>query len=460
MNISKISIHNILGISDLEITPGAITEVSGSNGSGKTSVIEAVKAALGGGHDATLLRNGAEKGQVVLVLDDGTEIERRVTAAKSDTIVRHPEMGKLSKPVALLKNLTDALSVNPLDFLTASPKERVDVLLKSVPAEVTADQLKTVPVDILSGIDISGHALPVLDEIRSRAFSVRAGWNRSAKDKRATVAQLESTLPDTEATPEDVAALESELEMLRTSTAAAVKVVRREAQEADDAAKADLATVKDGAAAHRDAMLAESREAYDRAVVELQERRRKEEAHTLADYTSAVESATANQTASKEARDAKVAKALARLQAEYEPKQEALARQIGAARQARDLAVKAAETRKFVGLQRGEAEAAEKTSARLTAAIEHIDGLKKGERVKRLCVIEVLKVEREPLSDIGRGADETAREGLRHMTPAEFVAFFCAANKCESDTEVTRIEFRKLPGAMRAKATAQWRRDA
>ncbi|MDR0843037.1 MAG: hypothetical protein LBP68_06435 [Acidobacteriota bacterium] len=77
-------------------------------------------------------------------------------------------------------------------------------------------------------------------------------------------------------------------------------------------------------------------------------------------------------------------------------------------------------------------------------AVEKAQGLRKGEKVKRLGVIEVVGVRREPLRSIAYGAGETAREGFPHMTPAEFVAFFCVANKCESDTEVTRISFRKL----------------
>jgi DNA repair exonuclease SbcCD ATPase subunit len=72
MHISKVKITNILGIDELEFQPGQFNAFTGGNGSGKTSALEAIKAALKGGHDATLLRNGADKGEVVLVLDDGS----------------------------------------------------------------------------------------------------------------------------------------------------------------------------------------------------------------------------------------------------------------------------------------------------------------------------------------------------------------------------------------------------
>ena len=79
--IAKIRINNILGIDELEFDAGQFNQISGPNGTGKTSVLEAIKATLRGGHDATLLRTGAEKGETVLVLDDGTEIAKRVTPA-------------------------------------------------------------------------------------------------------------------------------------------------------------------------------------------------------------------------------------------------------------------------------------------------------------------------------------------------------------------------------------------
>lgn len=66
-------------------------------------------------------------------------------------------------------------------------------------------------------------------------------------------------------------------------------------------------------------------------------------------------------------------------------------------------------------------------------------GLKPGEKVHRLCVIEIVSVRREPLNAITRL--DVRREGFPHMTPDEFVAMFCASMRCLPTDEVTRIEF-------------------
>lgn len=72
-------------------------------------------------------------------------------------------------------------------------------------------------------------------------------------------------------------------------------------------------------------------------------------------------------------------------------------------------------------------------------------GLKKGEKIQKLCVIVVTDVRREPLSrmaaDPDYGDQEALLEGFPNMTGTEFVRMFCDNMKCEPDTLVTRIEF-------------------
>jgi hypothetical protein len=80
-------------------------------------------------------------------------------------------------------------------------------------------------------------------------------------------------------------------------------------------------------------------------------------------------------------------------------------------------------------------------------AVEKGMGLKKGEKVKRICQIRVVSVRSEPLlralaSDpAGYGEAELLREGFPHLTLLEFVDMFCKANGCEENTLVNRIEF-------------------
>jgi len=80
----------------------------------------------------------------------------------------------------------------------------------------------------------------------------------------------------------------------------------------------------------------------------------------------------------------------------------------------------------------------------LLQAIEKGQGLKKGEHVRRLAVLRVVSVGRQPLSAIGNAyhVDDCRREGFPEMSPAEFIEMFCRSHKgCSPTTIVTRIEF-------------------
>lgn len=201
MRVQRIAIRNVLGIEELEIEPGSLTIIRGRNGLGKTSTLEAIRSVIEGGHDLTLLRTGADEGEVMLVLDDGTELRKRITEKGSSVSVRHPEHGNVRGPQGYIQRLTDALSVNPIAFLTAPAKKRGEWLLEAIPMEVTVEDLaEAIGSDALLGpIDprwAEGHALEVIERVRKSVYDERTGTNRAAKEKRATVDQLSESLPN------------------------------------------------------------------------------------------------------------------------------------------------------------------------------------------------------------------------------------------------------------------------
>jgi len=212
IRVSKIKISNILGIDELEFEPGGFTEVSGRNGQGKTSVLEAMRSVVRGGHDGTLLRNGADEGEVVLILDNGMTITERVTPKKTDRAVERDGMQSKS-PSATIKALADLLSVNPIDFLRASKKDRVNVLLEAMPMPVDLAKLAEVSGTDTAWLEGHGHALDAIADLNKQIYDERTGVNRAAKEKAATVKQLTDTLPEeTESVDADgLAALRDQL---------------------------------------------------------------------------------------------------------------------------------------------------------------------------------------------------------------------------------------------------------
>lgn len=76
-------------------------------------------------------------------------------------------------------------------------------------------------------------------------------------------------------------------------------------------------------------------------------------------------------------------------------------------------------------------------------AVEKAQGLKKGEKIKKLGPLQVLDANPEPLNAITQ--NEVIREGFFDMNPAEFIDMFCKSHKgVTPETVITRIEFKKL----------------
>lgn len=76
-------------------------------------------------------------------------------------------------------------------------------------------------------------------------------------------------------------------------------------------------------------------------------------------------------------------------------------------------------------------------------AVEKAQGLKKGEKITRICYIIVVSARREPLNLINQ--TDCMREGFPDLLPFEFVEMFCKSHKgVKPDSEITRIEFQYL----------------
>lgn len=193
MKVTQIRISNILGIKRLEFKPGKITIISGKNGSGKTSVLESIKKALGGGHDATLLRKGATEGEIVLQLDDGKTIIKKVTQKKSDLSVEDVHGKKMRLGATYLKDVVDQVGINPISILNADPKDRIKMLLGSIPLKLPVGEIK-----LITGLDVSGdtrHPLQIVEEKRGYIFEERAEINKGLKNMETMVSEMRKTIP-------------------------------------------------------------------------------------------------------------------------------------------------------------------------------------------------------------------------------------------------------------------------
>ena len=191
MRIESVSIRNIKGIEVLDFELGSVNILSGDNGTGKTSVLDAIRSIFEGGHDPALLRNGAESGYVAIRLSDGHHIIKTVTEKGSTLCVKSEDGSVIPAPKRFVEQLAEGFAYDPLAFLAAKPKDRLAFLLKAMPIYFTPEEVEAqVGARPAKQLDIDG-----LAAFRQGIYERRAAVNSQMKNLDGTITTLQQSLP-------------------------------------------------------------------------------------------------------------------------------------------------------------------------------------------------------------------------------------------------------------------------
>lgn len=164
MRIVQFTADNFKRLVAVDITPdGDMVVLSGANGAGKSSALDGIWAALGGKSACPdkPIREGADKAEVRLVLDNGLVVERTFTEKGTYLKVTAEEgRQKFTKPQDMLDELVGKIAFDPLAFSRMKPKDQVVELLNVV--------------DI--GLDLDAH-----ERERQALYEKRAEANKEVK---------------------------------------------------------------------------------------------------------------------------------------------------------------------------------------------------------------------------------------------------------------------------------------
>lgn len=145
MKIIKFEAENLKRLKAVQITPdGTLQIITGRNAAGKSSVLDAIWLALGGGPASRgtvrPIRDGEDHASVTLDLGD-LIVTRTWTADKTSLVVKTADGAKYSSPQSVLDALVGRLSFDPLEFTRLSAREQVTALLDLVDLDVDLDEL-------------------------------------------------------------------------------------------------------------------------------------------------------------------------------------------------------------------------------------------------------------------------------------------------------------------------------
>jgi hypothetical protein len=166
MRILKLTAENVKKLRVVEISPtGDVVQITGKNGQGKTSVLDAIWWVLAGTKhiQATPIRKGQNKARIRLDLGE-LVVERRFTEKGSVLSVETDKGAKYGSPQTVLDALLGELSFDPLDFVSQDARKQFETLRRIVPLDVDVDEL---------------------DALNRGDFDRRTEINRDARSSRA-----------------------------------------------------------------------------------------------------------------------------------------------------------------------------------------------------------------------------------------------------------------------------------
>lgn len=215
-------VHNVMGVGpEMEIKPGVLTLLEGKNGVGKTTIVEALKAAFGKGHSARLLREGETEGEVVVLLDDGRgapylRVSAQITKDQTKRVIGYPGEKALQRPAEVLSSMSNPFTLFPTEFLTMKKTDRLELFLSAIPLRIGKEDVADILnlVDKPDSVDLSQHALKVIETLDVMLREKRAKLNASVLSERKTAMTMREALPNEEeagVSPNRIASLKAEM---------------------------------------------------------------------------------------------------------------------------------------------------------------------------------------------------------------------------------------------------------
>jgi exonuclease SbcC len=201
MRISQLKIENLYGIEQIDLD-GKSIELVGSNGVGKSSVLDAIRLALTNNSKRKyIVKNGETEGRVYVKLDNGVTIDRKKRTNKSDYKSIKDENGnEITGPEAFLKDIFTPLQLEPVEFLSMSEQEQNRILLNLI--EFNKDKHEFINQKFgeeISWVDYNNSILEILNEIQAKDgkyYQDREEINRNARNALAIVNDIAKDIPE------------------------------------------------------------------------------------------------------------------------------------------------------------------------------------------------------------------------------------------------------------------------
>lgn len=173
LKIQHISVRNFKGVIEADLALQHVTEITGKNGQGKTSLLEAIQAGFEGG-GAHLIRRGADKAEIFIDMDE-LSLARSITQKGNQPArITTADKMKPTSPQKYLSDLVKGFNFSSIDFYLLKPDKQRAYLLNLAPIKLTEEQVRNETSAEIAEIDYNTHGLDVAGQVQ-KWFEARRG---------------------------------------------------------------------------------------------------------------------------------------------------------------------------------------------------------------------------------------------------------------------------------------------
>lgn len=198
MNITKIRIKNLFGIKEYE-ADGSSVELYGKNGTGKSSVLDAIKYALTNKSDREyIVHKGETEGEIIVETDTGLSIDRKARTNKADYKSVKRNGLEVGSPEAFLRELFTPLQLNPIEFMNMDKKQQNAIILDMIDYPWDMNKIKEWFGEIPAWVSYDQSILSVLNDIQAENgdyYQNRRNIDRDIRNKKAFVEEIANGIP-------------------------------------------------------------------------------------------------------------------------------------------------------------------------------------------------------------------------------------------------------------------------
>lgn len=200
MKTSLIKIHSAYGVHETQLGAGSV-ELTGRKGTGKSSVLDAIRYALTNRSDRDyIVKQGADEAEIIIETDTGLRIDRKRKAETDTSQLGLKENGlNVPRPQTFLDDIITPLQLNPVEFISKPIAEQNRIILDLIDYQWDMNTIQGWFGEIPQAVDYKQNILSVLDQIQAKNgvyYQTRQQINSEALFKRKSVEDIAASIPE------------------------------------------------------------------------------------------------------------------------------------------------------------------------------------------------------------------------------------------------------------------------